>query len=89
MAYYPAMIPDEMRDLTRRVRAYIDGIETTVIKIAAEHETVSIKTLWEEFLKRHNKLSEFRSLSTVATHAEDLVERRVFAQVDAHTYKLV
>jgi len=89
MAHFPPMQPDEMRDLTERARAYIDGIEATVIRIAAERDTVSLKTLWEEFLKRHDKLKEFRSLSTVAAHAEDLVERRVFEQVAEHTYKLV
>ena len=89
MAHYDPMTPDDMRTLTQKARDYINGIERTVITVAAENDTVTLKTLWEEFLKRHNKLTEFRSLSTIDAHAKDLVERGIFQQVAENTYKLV
>lgn len=89
MAHYDPMTPDAMRTLTQKAREYINGMERTVITVAAEHDTVTLKTLWEEFLKRHNKLREFRSLSTIDAHAKDLVERHIFQQVAENTYKLI
>ncbi len=89
MAHYDPMTPDEMRALTQKAREYVDGIETTVIRVAAENETVTLKTLWEEFLKRHNKLTEFRSLSTIDAHVKDLIERRVLKEVGPQTYALI
>lgn len=89
MAHYDPMTPDAMRELIGKAEAYIDSIETTLIKVAAEQGEVTLETLWQEFVKRHEKLTEFRSLSTVAAHAADLVERRVFKEIAPRTYTLI
>jgi len=89
MAHYDPMTPDEMRELTKKARDYINGIERTVITVATESDTVTLKTLWEEFLKRHDKLTEFRSLSTINAHVEDLIERQILKEVDSQTYTLI
>ncbi len=89
MAHYDPMTPNEMRELTQKARDYINGIERTVITVAAENETVTLQLLWEEFLKRHNKLTEFRSLSTIDAHIKDLVERKLLKQIDSKNYILI
>lgn len=89
MAHYDPMTPAEMRELVQKARTYIDSIETTVLRVAAENETVSLKTLWQEFLKRHYKLPEFRSLSTIDAHVKDLIERRILVETEPQTYKLI
>ncbi|MEQ8674883.1 MAG: MBL fold metallo-hydrolase [Aggregatilineales bacterium] len=89
MAHFPAMTPDSMRNLTRKARAYLDGIERTLIKIVALNESTTLEDLWREFLNRYEKLTEFRSLSTVAAHVDDLVERRIFKRVDTSKIALI
>lgn len=89
MAHYDPMTPDAMRALTQKARDYIDSIEKTVIKIVAENDSVTLKTLWETFLNRHDKLTEFRSLSTIDAHVKDLIERRVLKEIVPQTYTLI
>jgi len=89
MAHYVPQTPDSLRELIAKAHDYINCIERTVITVATEQDTVTVQHLWEQFLERHNKLREFRSLSTVFAHCKDLVERGVFEVVEPNTYKLI
>jgi len=89
MAHYDPMTPNQLRDLIQKAHSYINGIERTVIQVVAEHDTVSLETIWREFLQRHDKLTEFRSLSTIDAHVQDLIERGIFEETETHTYRLI
>lgn len=88
-AHFPMMTPDEALALADKADAYIDSIETNLIRqLAASSSPLSLETLWRTLCAQMNKLPEFRSLSTVDAHMADLTRRRVVHQVAPHTYTL-
>jgi glyoxylase-like metal-dependent hydrolase (beta-lactamase superfamily II) len=87
-AHYPPMPPDAVRGLLEKAHAYIDAVETTLIRVLAESETVSLETLWSETCARMKRQQEFRALNMVNAHVQDLLARGFIRQVGDEQYTL-
>lgn len=87
-AHFPPMYPAEVEKLLAQAAAYIDLIETTLIRIIASKESVTLKELWSELCGRMERLQEFRSLNMVNAHIEDLLMRGIIAEVEREMYEL-
>jgi len=87
-AHFPPMQASEIDALLAKANAYIDEIETTIIRILAGQEKVTLQTLWAETSQRMGRLQEFRALNTVYAHVQDLLARNFIREVDTEIYQL-
>jgi glyoxylase-like metal-dependent hydrolase (beta-lactamase superfamily II) len=88
LAHFPPMVPSEVEDLLQRAAAYIDGIETTMIRLLASQPTVTLEELWIGTCARLERQREFRSLNMVHAHVRDLLARGLIHETKPETYAL-
>lgn len=88
LAHFPDMSPSRFGALLDEARAYIDDIEATILRILAESDLVSLKTVWRELCRRHDREQDFRALNMVDAHLKDLEARRIITQKGERTYAL-
>lgn len=88
MAHFPSFSPQQVRDLINQAHQYLDKIEETLIQIIKHEQAVDLKTLWQSCCDRLGKIHEFRSLSTVHAHVEDLIEKNIVIENIDGTYSL-
>lgn len=88
MAHYPPMTAPEVNALIDKAHDYIDSIEVLLIRLLAGAASVTLETLWTETCKQMERRHEFRSLSMVAAHIQDLMARNLVREVSAQTYAL-
>jgi len=87
-AHFPPMRPPEVDKLVEKAHAYIDSVETMMIRIVASQPTVTLKQLWTDTCARMERNQEFRSLNMVAAHVQDLMQRGIIREVGKETYQL-
>lgn len=87
-AHFPPMAAGEVDELLAKAHAYIDEIETTMIRIFASKESVTLAELWAGTCARLEREQEFRSLNMVDAHIQDLIERGLVREIAKETYKL-
>lgn len=87
-AHFPPKTPDELDGLLAHAEAYIDAVETTIIRVIASQPAVTLEDLWTETCARMERIREFRALNMVFAHVQDLVERGFLREVDKETYRL-
>jgi glyoxylase-like metal-dependent hydrolase (beta-lactamase superfamily II) len=87
-AHFPPMRPPEVERLLVQAHAYIDAIETTMIRILASQPAVTLEQLWTDTCARMERLREFRSLNMVNAHVQDLMQRGLIREVEKETYSL-
>ncbi len=85
-AHFPPMVPGEVDHLLDRAAAYIDSVESTMIRVLASQPTVSLKQLWTATCARMERLQEFRSLNMVFAHVQDLLARGFIQETGTETY---
>lgn len=88
MAHFDPMQPAAFRDLIVRAHAYVDEIEATMIRLAAENERVSLEQLWRGTCQRLGRKEEFRALNMVNAHVQDLLARGILREVEPEQYVL-
>lgn len=88
MAHFPPMGPHQLTALINQAHEYLDKIEVTVIQIIKNGRAVSLKTLWQSLCDRLGKVAEFRALSTVYAHIEDLMAKNIVIENIDGTYSL-
>lgn len=86
--HFPPMIPAEVDALLISANAYIDAIESMVIRIIASRQQVTLETLWAETCQRLERQQEFRALNMVHAHVQDLLAREIIRCVDTELYQL-
>jgi hydroxyacylglutathione hydrolase len=87
-AHFPPMQPPEVRELLKKAHAYIDMVETTIMRVAASQPTVTLEQLWTETCARHERRQEFRSLNMVDAHVKDLIAREFLREVGKEVYEI-
>ncbi len=87
-AHFPPMTREETRPLLVRANAYIDEIESTLIRIIASQPTVTLEKMWGDLCARMERLQEFRSLNMVFAHVEDFEARGLVREVENGLYSL-
>ncbi len=87
-AHFSPMRPPEAEKLVAQAHAYIDAIETLLIRIVASQPTVTLEQLWRDTCARMERRQEFRSLNMVAAHVQDLQQRGIIREVAKETYTL-
>ena len=87
-AHFPPMTPDEVGDLLARAAAYIDEVESTLIRLIASAPQVTLEDLWIGLCARLERLREFRALNMAAAHVQDLLARGVIREVETQVYEL-
>jgi glyoxylase-like metal-dependent hydrolase (beta-lactamase superfamily II) len=88
LAHFPPMYAADVDALLTKAGTYLDEIETTMIRILAGQETVTLETLWVETCRRMERLQESRALNMVYAHVQDLLARRFIREVDQERYQL-
>jgi glyoxylase-like metal-dependent hydrolase (beta-lactamase superfamily II) len=88
-AHFPPMQAGDIDSLLAKATAYINEIETTMIRILAGQDKVTLQTVWAETCHRMERQQEFRALNTVYAHIQDLLARRFIQEVDTETYQLL
>ena len=88
LAHFPDMNPSQFGDLLDEARAYIDNIEATTLRILAESDAATLKTIWQELCSRSDREQDFRALNMVDAHLKDLEARRIIIQKGEQTYAL-
>jgi len=79
LAHFPPMSSSESFDLIAKARNYITSIEDVIITLLKEKDQ-DLETLWKNTCDKMNKLHEFRSLSTVNAHLNDLEEKGIVSR---------
>ncbi len=87
-AHFPPMAPDEVDGLLARAAAYIDEVESTLIRLIAGAPQVTLEDLWTGLCARLERQREFRALNMVAAHVQDLLARGVICEVETQVYEL-
>ena len=87
-AHYAPMTPEAALALCDRADAYIDAVETGLIRILAEGEAATLEHLWMTLCRRMGRQQEFRALNTIRAHLDDLERRGLARQVDPRRYVL-
>ncbi len=87
-AHFPPMIPREVNDLLARAAAYIDAIESTLIRILASQPSVTLAQLWTDLCARMERQQEFRALNMANAHVQDLLARGFIRQVGPESYSI-
>lgn len=87
-AHLPPMSPAELDHLLVRAASYIDEIEVTLLRILAANDTVTLATCWSEICRRMERMQEFRSLTMVYAHVQDLLTRHIIRQLQPDVYQL-
>jgi glyoxylase-like metal-dependent hydrolase (beta-lactamase superfamily II) len=86
--HFPPMPPPQVRDLIAAAHIYINAVETTIFRIIAAQQTVTLEHVWRETCNRMERAQEFRSLNMVNAHLHDLTERGICHQVAPETYAI-
>lgn len=73
-AHYPQKSPTETIELINQTRAFINKVERTIMNCLC-NEPMTLEHLWRNVVGHLGKEAEFRSLSTVHAHVEDLTQR--------------
>jgi len=76
MAHFPPMLPNEFEQLMQQASNYLDNLEDTIITLL-QSSPMDLKSLWKQTCDALEKVHEFRSLSTVNAHVQDLQDRRI------------
>lgn len=87
-AHFPPLTPAETVILLDKAHLYLDSIETTLIRIIAEGDVVTLETLWHETCKRMGRVQEFRALNMVFAHVQDLLARSIIREVGYQQFAL-
>jgi glyoxylase-like metal-dependent hydrolase (beta-lactamase superfamily II) len=87
-AHFPPMNPQETMELILEAETYIDDIETTMLRILAGQDNVSLEELWAQTCSRMKRLQDFRALNTVYAHVQDLLERDIIREILEEVYAL-
>lgn len=89
MAHFPPSGPDQVKALIGRARQYLDKIESTILQTIQHHGAMHLETLWLSVCKALDKIAEFRALSTVYAHVEDLKLRNLIIENTDRTFTLI
>lgn len=87
-AHFPPMEPAAVDELIDQAHTYIDAIETSILRIMAADEQVSLTRLWTQTCERMGRIREFRALNMVYAHVKDLVGRGILREVAPELYTL-
>lgn len=87
-AHFMPMRPPEVEKLLVDAHAYIDAVETLMIRILAGQPTATLEQLWTDTCARMERRQEFRSLNMVNAHIQDLIQRGIVRQVANETFTL-
>ena len=80
MAHFPPHSPREIKLLINQAYEYLDQIDHVVIQCLKVNGSADLKTLWKSVCDTLEKVQEFRSLSTVNAHVEDLKQKNVIIE---------
>ena len=85
-AHFPPMAGAEIGSLLKRAHAYIDEVESTLLRIVEGQPTVTLRQLWTDLCARMERMQEFRALNMVDAHVQDLLARGLIREVEPETY---
>ena len=88
MAHFPPSTPQIVTTLINQAYEYLDRLENTVTEIIENSGVVDLKTLWQSVCDKLGKVHEFRSLSTVHAHVEDLKTKNIIIENTDKTFSL-
>lgn len=87
-AHFPSMNPQQTMALIAKAETYIDEIETTMLRVLASQNSVSLEELWARTCERMNRLKEFRALNMVYAHVQDFLSRNIIREILKEVYAL-
>ncbi len=87
-AHFPPMNPQETMTLIAKAETYIDDIETTMLRILASQDNVSLEELWTQTCSKMKRLQEFRALNMVHAHVQDFLGRSIIREILKEVYVL-
>lgn len=79
-AHFGRMTPVETTELIGRARAYIDGVEASVIGAVTSSGSADLESIWSSVCESGGRVREFRALNMVRAHLEDLVARGLMVE---------
>lgn len=88
MAHFAPMRPAEFRALIGKAHDYVDAIEATLIRLAAETDVLTLEQAWRGTCQRLGRKEEFRALNMVNAHVQDLIARGILREVAPERYVL-
>jgi glyoxylase-like metal-dependent hydrolase (beta-lactamase superfamily II) len=88
LAHFPPMKAEQVDGLLDKAAAYIDEVESTIIRILAGQDRVTLETIWTETCRRMERMQEFRALNMVFAHIQDLLVRNFIDEVENEVYQL-
>jgi glyoxylase-like metal-dependent hydrolase (beta-lactamase superfamily II) len=87
-AHFPPMSPSRTRQLIADAERYLAEVEATVIRVLASQPAVTLEAIWTQTCARLGRQREFRALSTVRAHLQDLQARGLVEELDDGRYAL-
>ncbi|MCG8318081.1 MAG: beta-galactosidase [Cytophagales bacterium] len=88
MVHFPPSEPGPVKVLINQAHHYLDKIENAILQILKHRGRVNLQALWPSVCDTLEKTREFRALSTVYAHIEDLRLKNVIIEHTDATFSL-